>query len=243
MSSVLTCVTAKCGRFAVGRCTTCDQPVCGLCSPSDGPVLCLDHRAEAQATAALMERDLARERAASPEARSQRASALAWQQSAEFKELMRASGWKFDAVENATIELLKQALPKLKASAGHKAEPLTITKSLGRTAQLRGWVFGGYTQESGNERDPGPASSLIYVLCEDSTVRVASRVAGRLKLPRYCGALYLDSGAVKGGTVHHDQQGHLLFGNTQQIDWTIRELLGEGSWVDIVLGDLERGPD
>lgn len=236
----LACV-AGCGRFAVGTCTSCGQPVCGLCSPGNGPLLCPTHRAEKRARADEREAELARQKAATPEARAQRARQLVLEHSATFKEKMRANGWNFKPVESATVELLRRALPELKARAARKAERLTISKSLGRTEQVRGWTLGSYTQESGNERDPGPSFSLTYVVCEDGTVRVASHGAGGLQVPKYRGALHLAGGAVKGGTVHHDQQGHLLFGNTQRIEWRIRELLDEGDWADVVLRDLEVG--
>lgn len=150
----------------------------------------------------------------------------------EFKEQMRANGWNFGPVDRSTIDLLRSALPELKQRAAHHAEAITIMKSLGRTEQLRGWTLGGYTQESGNE-------PLTYVLCDDGTVRVASRSADVLRVPKYRGALHLEGGTVKGGTFHHDQQGHLLFGNTVSIIWTIRELLGAGKWDDLVLADLD----
>lgn len=233
-----TCV-AGCGRFAVGQCTSCWQPVCGLCSPGNGPLLCPDHRADAQAAAAERQAELEREQAATPAARAKRAVELAARQKAEFKEQMKASNWDFDPVSRRTIELLRKALPELRHRAADRAEPVIIMKGLGRTTQLRGWVLGEYTQESGNERNPGAPSALAYLVCDDGAVRVASRNNDRvLHVPKYRGALHLDTATTKGGTVHHDEEGLLLFGNTVAIRWSIREFLGEGKWPELVLADL-----
>lgn len=237
-SAGLVCV-ADCGRFAVGRCSNCGQPVCGLCSPGNGPLLCPEHRDEANAAAVEYQAELERQRAAAPEARARRAAQLAYRQRSEFKEQMKRSGWAFEPADRSTITLLRNALPELRQRAADRAESITIMRSFGRTVQVTGWIFGSYKQESGNERDPGPEATLIYVLCDDGTVRVADRGVDGLWAPKYRGALQLDTGIIRDGTVHHDQGGRLLFGNTVSVSWAIRELLDEGTWDDLVLADLE----
>lgn len=218
---------AGCGRFAVGVCTRCSQPVCGICSPDDGPLLCTEHRAELVRKRSEERQAAERAAAATPEARRRRAQNLAMQQYARFKEEWkqhyqeRSAGW----FENTT-RLLRDSLPKLHVQAQDRLIPVRVERSWGRSTSTSGWMV----------------TTGRHLLCVDGLVREpqgifvdgTASVVGKWKNPIYLDRPVSQQGAF--GSV----ESHVDFCNTRAISWNLRELLGEGPWHEHVLADKGR---
>jgi hypothetical protein len=239
VSGVMLC-SSNCGRFSVGLCAHCGQPVCGICSPDNGPLLCTSDR-EALGRAQISARKAAEHKAAStPEARMEQARRLSAEHYGAFIEQ-----WKREQQTSSerwfeeTADVLRTSLAPLASAASQALRSVVVERSFGRSNATQGWRFATYSQESGNERLPSNSTPLDFLLCVDGFVRVAASGESPAIVKKWRAPIDLAKArAQQVGTAFDSREAMIAFHYTAGVRWEIDAALGKGAWHELVLADL-----
>lgn len=162
--------SSGCGRYAIGHCVDCGSPVCGMCSPHDGDLLCVEDRRQREAPARAAREKAEREQVRYNErvrAQIERSKARS-----ENREIMAEDYL-------ASMSLLSEALPRLRAHAAARAVPLRS----GRRVRAQGWRITDFSSDNGgNLWDPSASRSLF--LTTDGVLVAATQSGDQWKLPK-----------------------------------------------------------
>ncbi len=149
---------------------------------------------------------------------------------AHFRRQLEAEKWQFEPYLDETARFLREALPALRGRASQHAVVLSVERSLGRVTLINGWSIADYLMDS---------APLGLVLCEDETIRIADgRPPATVK--KWRDPIPLNRPLRgKANEEFGSQEALLAFANAAAVSWKVREMLGEGQWHDLVLGELE----